>query len=182
MKQNDQNWLKEYESFLQSDATPVPKSITETVMTRMQALIHPSAWIVFLKVLAIHTGVGTLSLAICHQFGMNPFQTNFSIADWAMAMWGHGACMVVCGTVFVGLSFLAAGTFLSIEEIRALRRTEFLQTLAIGVASLAIFALVGAELVLTFSALWLVGAFVGGLLATESIWRVRRAMITSRLA
>jgi hypothetical protein len=68
---------------------------------------------------------------------------------------------------------LAAGYFLSAEEVRALRRTEFLQILALGIFSLLVFAVFGTELALAFAALWLLGAVIGGYLAFEAAWRLR---------
>jgi hypothetical protein len=94
-----------------------------------------------------------------------------------MTKWGHNACMIFCGFLFVGLSFLSAGYFLSIEEVRALRRTEFLQTFALGVVSLSIFTAFGAHIALILAGLWLLGAFVGGFLATEAVWKLKRIHI-----
>lgn len=85
--------------------------------------------------------------------------------------------MIGCGVLFVGASFLTAGYFLTIEEVKTLRRTEFLQTLALGSVSLAIFAIAGAELALTFAGLWLLGALVGGFIATEAVWRLKQVKV-----
>ena len=170
---DNKKWLSEYEAFLKSDDAVVPKETSEKLFSRMQEFVNPSAWVVFFKVLGIHIAVGFLSLSVCHQFGMNPFGTESSLDDWFMSMWGHSTCMIACGTLFVGASFLTAGYFLSIEEVGALKRTEFIQTLGLGATSLAIFAAVGAELAVTFAGLWLLGALIGGFLAT--VWKLRTA-------
>jgi hypothetical protein len=90
-----------------------------------------------------------------------------------MSMWGHGTCMILCGGLFLSVSILSAGYFLTIDEIRALKKTEFIQSLALGAISLTLFALVGAELAVKFAGLWLFGALVGGYVATEAVWRVK---------
>lgn len=177
MNDNNRKWLNEYEAFLKADEVVVPRAATEKVFARMQELVNPSAWTVFFKILAIHVAIGFLSLSVCHQFGMNPFGTESSLDSWFMAMWGHSTCMILCGVLFVGLSFLSAGYFLTIEEVRALRRTEFIQAFALGSVSLAIFAAFGAELALTFSGLWLLGALVGGFIATETVWKLKRSIV-----
>ena len=90
-----------------------------------------------------------------------------------MGMIGHGPCMILCGVIFIGLSVLAAGYFLTLEETKALRRTGFPQSFALAAVSLGLFATVGAELALTFAGLWLLGALVGGFVATETIWKMK---------
>ena len=171
----ESKWLDEYEQFLNSDHTQVPATESESVFRVMKELISPSPWNVFAKVLGIHVVVGSLSLAVCHQFDMNPFGTPLSLADWFMAMWGHNVCMIACGVLFFGLSILVAGYLLSVEEVRALRRTEFLQNIGLAVLSLAAFAISGAELAVTFAALWFLGGLLGGLMATEAVFRLRRS-------
>ncbi len=175
-EKND-NWLKEYEEFLGSDPVEVPPSVAAKVAAHMKQLLDPSPWLVFAKILAIHTVVGFLSLAICHQFELNPFHTSRSIADWFMTVGGHSVCMIGCGVLFVGLSILSAGYFLTLEETRALRRTGFPQSFALASISLVLFATVGAQLALTFAGLWLLGALIGGYVATEAVYKVKYARI-----
>lgn len=178
MKANDpKEWMKEYSEFLNADEIRVPRELNENVLGNIHSLLNPSAWAVFAKILGIHVVVGFFSLAICHQFGMNPFVTTRSLSDWFMDMWGHSVCMIGCGVIFVSFSIFAAGYFLSVEEVKALRRTEFLQTLALGTASLIMFSVLGAELALTFAGLWLLGALIGGFVATETVWKMKRATI-----
>lgn len=174
MKANDpKEWMKDYSEFLSTDEVRVPRELNNKVLEDIRSLLNPNAWAVFAKILGIHFVIGFLSLAICHQFDMNPFGTSRSLSDWFMDMWGHGACMIGCGVVFVSFSVLAAGYFLSIEEVKALRRTEFLQTLALGVTSLITFALFGAQLAITFAGLWLLGALIGGCIASEALVLIR---------
>jgi hypothetical protein len=129
---------------------------------------------VFLKIFGIHTAVGFMSLSVCHQFGMNPFGTANSLDQWLMTMMDHGTCMIVCGVLFLSTSIITAGYFLTVEEVKALKRTEFLQALGLGVLSLGLFGLFGAELALIFSLLWLLGALFGGFAATEVVWFLKK--------
>jgi hypothetical protein len=176
MKANDpKNWLKEYEQFLNVDEARVPAPLKQSVLASIHSLLHPSAWLVFAKVLGIHLIVGFLSLSICHQFDMNPFGTDRSLADWFMSSWGHSACMIFCGVLFVSLSIITAGYFLTIEEFRVMRGTEFMLAFALGGVSLLIFHFAGAGLVLTFAGLWFLGALVGGVAATETVWLLKTA-------
>lgn len=177
MKANDpEEWMNDYSEFLNSAQVKVPREVSNRVLGRIHDLLHPSAWLVFGKLLGIHLFVGFLSLSICHQFDMNPFGTNLSLADWFMAEWGHSACMIACGVLFVSLSVLAAGYFLTIEEFRVMRGTEFAQIFALGAVSLFIFWIAGAQLALTFAGLWLLGALIGGFVATEAAWKLKRSI------
>jgi len=172
MAQDPKEWLKDYSDFLSLDQEQVPADLNQRVTTQIRSLLNPSAWWVFAKLLAIHLVVGFFSLGICHQFDMNPFGTTRSLSDWFM-QYGMSACMIGCGVIFVSFSVLAAGYFLTVEEVRVLRRTEFIQSIALGVVSISLFAAFGAELAFTFVALWLLGVLVGGFLAAEAAWRLK---------
>jgi VanZ family protein len=81
--------------------------------------------------------------------------------------------MVACGLLFVGGGIIAAGYFLSVEEVRALKRTEILQNLSLGLISIGLFTAFGVEFVLSFAGLWLLGALIGGLVGTHVLARVK---------
>lgn len=173
--QFNNEWLRDYEEFVNGDGPAVvPAELKERVFKKVQTLVNPSPVLVFLKLMVIHLGVGFLSLSICHQFGINPFNTEYSLADWFMEVGGYYTCMIGCGVSFVSISLFAAGYFLTIEEVNALRRTEFLQSLVLGLISLGIFVVFGTELVLSVALLWLMGSLIGGLFASEAVWRLKR--------
>ncbi len=173
-QQSNQNWSVEYEEFLQADLHLVPEKAESEVLSAVLKLINPHPGFVFLKILAIHLVFGFLSLSFCHQFGINPFNTERSLSEWFMHVGGHQICMLACGIIFVGLSLLAAGFFLTIEEINSLKRTEIFQTLSIGAISLGLFAAFGAQLILSIAVLWLVGGLLGGFIATQLVWRLKQ--------
>lgn len=177
MSKINNEWLNEYQDFLNSENVQVPKEVDSSLMLKMQPLINPSARIVFLKILAVHLVTGFLSLAVCHQFGLNPFNTNYSLADWFMKVGGHSICMIGCGITFVSVSLFAAGYFLTIEEVKALKRTEFLQNLTLGLFSLGLFAAVGAELAVGMAGLWLLGSLIGGFFATLAVSKIKIALV-----
>ncbi len=174
---NENEWLQDYEEFIKSDGEDtekIPQDLKNKVYSNIQKLINPNALIVFLKILGIHLGVGFLSLSVCHQFGMNPFNTEKSLADLMMNVGGHHFCMFGCGVLFVSVSLFAAGYFLTIEEVNALKRTEFLQTVSLGIISLGLFTAFGAEIAMGIAVIWFLGGFVGGFAATHVIWRLKQ--------
>ena len=173
MKNDSNEWLKDYQDFLDSENVQVPKEVHGSLMSKMHSLISPRAWIVFLKILTVHLVTGFLSLSVCHQFGLNPFNTNYSLADWFMSVGGHSVCMIGCGVTFVSISLFAAGYFLTIEEVIALKRNEFLQNISLGLISLGVFAAFGAQLAIGMAGLWLLGSLVGGFIATQTISKIK---------
>ncbi|OFZ31104.1 MAG: hypothetical protein A2622_00430 [Bdellovibrionales bacterium RIFCSPHIGHO2_01_FULL_40_29] len=173
-RKSDQDWAKDFQDFLQPEETRIPQELHSLVSTQISKWMNPNSWVVFSKLVGIHLVVGSLSLSFCHQFGMNPFQTEKSLADWFMRVGGHHVCMFACGILFVGISLLAAGYFLKIEEINALRKNDLTQSLSLGVLSLGLFAVFGAELAIGFASIWLVGGLIGGWLATETVWRLKQ--------
>lgn len=174
MKDQNKKWLQEYQEFIGSDQQPVPAEQTSAVLKNAGNLLNPNALKVFFKILGIHLITGSLSLAVCHQFGLNPFNTGYSLADWFMSVGGHHFCMLGCGLTFVSLSLLLSGYFLTLEEIAALKRTDMLQNLSLGLISLGIFISFGAEMALGIASLWLLGALIGGFIATTAIWKLKK--------
>lgn len=173
MKNQNNEWFKDYQEFIEAEKTSVPQEATNSVFSTVQKLLNPNAWTVFLKILVIHLITGGASLSICHQFGLNPFNTKYSLADWFMSVGGHHFCMLGCGVLFVGAGILSAGYFLTVEEIKALKRTEFLQNFSLGLISLGLFAAFGAEMILSIAGLWLLGGLIGGFAATAIIGKLK---------
>ncbi len=171
---NKEEWLKEFTEFsnIRSEDVHVPLS----ALVNLKKRLFPNPWIVFGKVTGLHTVVGFFSLAICNQFGLNPFETSQSLTNWFMKVAGHNLCMLLCGVFFMATTYLLANVFLNLEELESIRRYEWLQTGIMGLISLAAFYFFGAELVGTFSFLWILGALIGGLLSIEGSYRIRRAI------
>lgn len=170
MKLKEKEWLEEFKEFVQAEGAPVPREVRESIMNRVRADLNPSAWLVFAKLLGVHGIVGTLSLAICSQFGLNPFHTNFSLSEYFM-QFGHSTCMVLCGVLFIGLTVLLGRLLLRREELLVLSRNAPLQIFGLSTLSLAAFIGFGAEIVLGIGVLWFVGAMIGGLVATKAVVR-----------
>lgn len=163
-KISEKEWLEDFQEFVRSEGVPVPASISNVIISQVHKDLNPSPWLVFLKLLGIHSVVGTLSLLICNQFGMSPFQTGFSLSDYFMKF-GHSTCMVLCGVLFVGVSVLIGGMVLCPEEVRVLRKNTALEVFGLSAISLGVFAAVGAEIALAIGLLWLGGAMLGGFLS-----------------
>jgi len=163
---SEKQWLDEFKAFIQTEGAPVPKEVSENILNRVRADLNPSAWSVFAKLLGIQLVVGTLSLAVCNQFGLNPFRTTFSLSDYFMTF-GHSTCMFLCGVLFIGLTIVLGQLVLRREEFLVLSKNAPLQVFGLSVFSLAALIGFGAEVVLGIGALWFIGAMAGGVMAAK---------------
>jgi hypothetical protein len=166
-------WLSELVEFSKLSPSKAPAGL----LPKLKTQLFPSPFVVFGKIATLHGVVGFLSLAICDQFGLNPFNTNQSLTAWFMSLGSHNVCMVLCGMFFMATTYLLANLFLRFEELESIKRNERLQLCVICLTSLAIFAFFGANLGASIVALWLFGAFGGGLLSIELSYRLRRELV-----
>lgn len=171
-KITEKEWLEDFQNFVRAERVQVPEEISSAILKQVHKDLHPSLWFIFAKLIGIHSIVGILSLAICDQFNMSPFRTGISLSEYFM-QFGSSACMISCGMIFVGLSILTASIIVRPEELRALRKSAFLQSLGLGILSLGSFWAFGAEFTVSIVGLWILGALLAGVSASELIFRLR---------
>lgn len=164
-KISEKEWLKDFEDFVASDSSAVPQEVSGAILKRIQKALNPSPWIVFLKLFAVHLVGGTLSMGLCNQFGMRPFDLGFSMSDYFMKF-GHSTCMFCCGVLFISVTVILSYLFWTREEFRVFSRNAPLQVFALSVFSLVSFLGFGADMTLHIGLVWLLGALVGGLLTS----------------
>lgn len=166
-KFDPKEWAKDFESFMNSEAVSPPAHINNKILDFVRGDLNPSIWKIIAKLSGIHVVMGSLSLLVCSQFGMGS-------APMLFMSLGHVACTALCGSFFLGLSTLIAGIWFSPEELRKMRSTGYSPILVLGILSLITFLVFGAEIALNLAAIWLLGAFAAGAIATELILGIRR--------
>ncbi|MGE3757699.1 MAG: hypothetical protein AB7H97_08080 [Pseudobdellovibrionaceae bacterium] len=164
----EKEWLEDFKAFVDSDGAEVPEEISNQILRKIHRDLNPSAWLVFSKLLGIHALVGTLSLAVCNQFGLNPFHTNFSLSDYFMKF-GHSTCMALCGVLFISLTVGLCYVVLRREELFVLLKNAPLQVFGLSILSLAAFVGFGAEIVFGIAVFWFLGAMIGGIVTAKII-------------
>lgn len=171
--------LEEFQEFLadHNESTKAPPAIVK----KIQARIFPSLQVVAIKLGFIHLFVGFASLAICDQFGLNPFGTEQFLTTWWMNLTNHEICMILCGFFFVTATYALSNFVLSLEEISLLSDYKWITTGALGVASLASFHLAGGELLFTFALFWAAGAQIFGGLALGAMASLRSKLSLASL-
>lgn len=161
-KITEKEWMEDFMEFTACEDIAVPEELSNRILMKIKNDLNPSAWLVFAKMVGIQAIVGTLSLGVCNQFGMNPFNTEISLMNYFMK-YGHTVCMTLCGFLFIGLGVTFALMFLNKDEIRAFKKNSLIQVFCLSVFSLVGFLTFGADIVLSFGLMWLLGGLLGGL-------------------
>lgn len=164
-KISEKEWLEDFQDFVRTEGSPVSPEASKAILERIHEELNPSPWIIFLKLLSIHAIIGTLSLAICNQFEMSPFETSFSLSEYMMKF-GHSVCMASCGFIFISLTVALCRPLLRSEDFRVLKKNAALQVFGLSSLSLVAFLAFGAEIIFTVGLLWLIGAMLGGMVFT----------------
>lgn len=169
---NEENWNAEFQEFLELRPEKMPTDRSSAIHQWVKRDIQPAKTLIFLKILILHSVTGTLSLAMCNQFGMNPFKTSFSLMKY-FHHFGDSGCMIFCGMLFVGISAFWCSWILRPDELRVLKQSAIFQTIGLGLVSLLVFTLVGTPVMQGMFAFWLVGGIIGGGLSIETVYRLR---------
>jgi hypothetical protein len=164
----EKEWLEDFKDFVTTKGVAVPTDVSNKILSRIHRELNPSSWIVFLKLLGIHSVVGTLSLAVCDQFGMSPFNSGFSLSQYFMKF-GHSICMVLCGILFLGLTGVFSRTILRQEEFLVLKKNVLIQVFFLSLLSLVSFIAFGGEIIIGVAILWFVGALIGGVTSIQML-------------
>ena len=172
----EKEWLNEFNNFMECDGVKPPESLSQKILIKTKKLIDSSPWIVFFKLAGIHSLFGTLSLAVCNQFGLNPFNTSLSLSEYFMTF-GYSACMTLCGVTFIAFSIFAAWMILTRDEFYVLKKNYLIQVFSLSLLSLATFVALGAHISLSIAVLWTLGALFGGVVPTWTLAHRRLSLI-----
>ena len=148
-----------------------PIEISEKIVEQVKADLNPKVLRIFGKLALIHAFMGSLSLFLCPQFGIAP-SGNHGLMTFYMQLGPH-ICLAACGATFMIGSALLSSFLLQAEELRAVRRTKYLQLVGLGTVSMAVFLIFGEMLALTLILAWFSGMIVTGVATLELGFRVR---------
>lgn len=173
--ENSKRLAAEFREFESYEATPVPRSLTDSLLAQIRADLNPPATAVFVKVALIHFVVGLVTLAICPQFGLS-LTSSHGLMPYLMRF-GESVCMLGCGAFYMGSGLLIAALALKPEEVRVLRKNRVLQIATLTILSLGAFICFGGEVVASLGFAWALGALVGGSSLLQLGWMVRRLAV-----
>jgi hypothetical protein len=170
----NQSIKEDFNKFLDTPSIIPPSHLSKKIHNRIQRDLNPPIWMVFGKLVLGHVIVGPISLTFCSQFGMGQSHHSGNEFTKFVMSFGMETCMMVCGAIFLTFSLLAASLILRIEELRIIRKTRFLQVLGLGLLSIGAFVCMGRNLVFSLTMFWITGAAIGGIIAIEVTWWVRK--------
>ncbi len=163
------DWEGDFVQFLRAEPKEPPAHVSRDVRERIGALLEPSPWLVFSKLVGVVTLAGSILLSVCPQFGFAYFRSDVLVQFFQKL--GPHVCHFACGAFFVGSALIVAAFILHPEDLRVIRKHRFLQVVSLSVLALSAFVALGAKVFLPMFLAWLVGAIVGGLLSLElSCW------------
>lgn len=167
---------KEFIEFLSTKAISPPKEITQNILEKISRDLNPSSLSVFGKVSLIHLLMGSITLLFCPQFGLG-FLSGMGIMHLFMSL-GSVGCALLCGSFFLGFSTLTVALILRPEEIRVVRKNNFIQISLLAIFSLLIFMIFGEIIVTGHSLAWLLGGTLMGIFSLEFGWYIRKNILT----
>lgn len=166
------NMEREFLEFLSSSPVSPPKGISQHVVKTITDDLNPSSPSVFFKVGLIHLVVGTITLLFCPQFGFG-FLNGMGIMHLFMSLGSFG-CALLCGSIFIGFSTLIVGFILQPEEIKVVRKNNFIQISLLALLSLLIFMFFAESIEPGHTTAWLLGGILMGVLSLEAGWFLRK--------
>lgn len=156
----DNKYKYDYNDFIQSKEV-APRKLTHSIFDKVKADLNPNKQLVFLKLLSVQMFTGLITMLFCPQFKMS-LTNNHDLFHYFHHNFGAQICMILCGAIFLGSGAIVAAYSLDLEEVRIIKNSKGLYTLAISGLSLGVFLLFGAKLYLDLTLLWVLGAFIAG--------------------
>lgn len=156
----------DFNEFMDSAPKAPPYDLKKKIFFQVHQDLNPNAWFIFSKISLIHLLVGFVTLSLCPQFGLRVFGEGLGFMKLFISLGTYG-CAAICGAFFVGSSLLASAFFLRFEELKVLKNHYWLQISALTFLSLGAFIMAGADILLSFAVVWLLGSVVGGIVMLE---------------
>lgn len=173
------NLNNDMKDFYKTQSSAKAPFLSAKLKETLKVDLNPSVSTVFTKLAGLHLIAATITLTLCPQFGVRLFAKGMGLMHVFMSL-GPVGCLVACGSLFIGASFLLAGTVLKGEELRLIRNHRFLTLTTLTSFSLGFFIMLSAEVVLHLSIAWFIGALVGGSAMLEFAWALRFKRVRGR--
>ena len=171
-KSVNEEWGREFLEFIKTESTEPPLAVSEKIHQAVARDMSPLIWKVLLKFGLIQLTVAFFTLLVCPQF-----EVDFGIIKHddahLKALLGELGYMALCGAIFLSSGAILATITLRIEELRAIKKSEYLYLFLASALAVIIFRQLGTPAVLASYAAWFAGAFGGSVLSFEVVKRLR---------
>jgi len=165
---SQKEWASEFMEFLEAEPVQAPLAISENIHKEVARILHLPLWKILLKVGTIQTVVALATLLVCPQFEIDFVVMGHNDAH-LKALLGETAYMTLCGAIFLSSGTLLAALLLSVEELRAIKKTRHAYFFLASTLALVILYKFGVSSAPSAYAAWFTGAFLGCITAFEMI-------------
>ncbi len=168
------NEEREFMEFIEAESTEPPIALSEVIHKAVARDLKLMIWKVLLKFGVIQSAVALISLFVCPQFELDLGLIRHGDAH-LKALLGELGYMALCGAIFLSSGAVLATITLRVEELRAIKKSEYLYLFLASALALMIFWYLGTPSVFASYAAWFAGAFGGSMAAFEVVKSLRLA-------
>ena len=168
--------LTEFAEFANAVSAKTSNDVDKAIMNMVANDLQPSPMKVYSKFTLVEAASGLLTLALCPQFGFGFGQHNEFLHS-LHASTTPVVFYLLCGLFFVLLGAGMSGLILNHAEIRSIGNKKFPYFATYSVLAYLLLIMLGSEVFVISSLVWILGAFLGNVLGFEAVIRLRRAII-----
>jgi hypothetical protein len=153
----------------------MPYGLEQKIKSNIFLKINPPGHRVFFKLSLAQLMASFLVLAICPQFHLGFFSHSF--LTHILMSWGEVYCNIVCGAIFLGTGTIFSFLFLSSDELRVLKRNQFIYFPTLILLSLLSFVILGVKIQLLMFLIWGLGAKASAIGILSAYYFVKISML-----
>lgn len=168
------NEEREFMEFIEAESTEPPIALSEKIHKAVARDLEPIIWKILLKFGTIQSAVAFITLLFCPQFELDFGLVRHDDAH-LKALLGELGYMALCGAIFLSSGAVLAALLLRAEELRAIKKSEYIYLFLASALALIIFWQLGMPTAFASYAAWFAGAFGGSILGFEIIKKLRFA-------
>ena len=170
----EQGIRAEFAEFVEVNPAAPSKKKDKAVMDMVSNDLLPAPMKVYSKFTLVEAASGLLTLTLCPQFGLG-FGRHNELLHSLHAATTPVIFYLLCGLFFVLLGAGISGLILNRAEIRTVGNKKFTYFAIYSVLAYLILIVLGSEVFVLSSLIWIMGAFLGNVLCFETVIRLRHA-------
>ncbi len=178
MSQYSEEWLKEFNSFVNQKEIEPPLTSTRAILSKVHNDLNPSLKTTSAKLFGLHAVAAVIVFIFCPQLGVGAMIGGHGLMHFFM-QFGPVACAALCGSIFLSTSALFATVFLTREELALANRYRFLNVSFLAALTFVGLILAGGEADRVSYVAWILGALTAGWITFKvgASIRIKHSMI-----
>ena len=165
---------RDFLEFMEAEPVEPSLSISANIYKSVARDLKPVLWQVFIKFGVIQFSAAFLTLLVCPQFNIDLRLIGHDDAH-LRALLGETGYMALCGAIFLSAGAAAAAAILRVDELKVIRRSEYIYLFSVSIFALIMFRYLGIPGQLMSYASWFAGAIVGSISFYEMVKRMKFA-------